>query len=127
MWIVRFEMVSAIDHPEYYENEAPLCTVDEVLAEDWKAVAVTHYKHPQAVGQFRGLKELCRRGELIRNVKLRPVIDLDPAGFSEQPVEQYQLLQDEVVDAQIHSGGQDQHHQPDQGRSGSPERRPDGH
>lgn len=111
MWIVRFEMVSPVDHGEYYEDGSPLCEVQDVLPEDFKAVAVTHQAHPDAVAQFRGLKELCRRGELIRNVKLREVIDLQPTDWTEVDnilTRQYRQLQAEVADAETYSGGQDQ-------------------
>lgn len=77
MWIVRFETVSPVDHPEYYQGSQPLCVVDDVAPEHWKAVAVVHRRFPDAVGQFRGLKQLCRNGELVRNVKLRRIIDAD--------------------------------------------------
>lgn len=91
MWIVRFEFVSPNTHPEYYLDEAPLGTVEEVKEFDWTAVATTHATHPNAVEHFRGLKELIRRGELIRNVKIRQVVDAE-------------VIKSEVVDAETYQG-----------------------
>lgn len=106
MWIVRFEMVSPVDHPEYYQDEDPVAGVQDVLPSDWKAVAVTHHQHPNAVQQFRGLKELARKGELVRNIKLRPVIDA--VVLSNVPAEQFMLVQSDQQDpdhqSQQHGG-----------------------
>jgi hypothetical protein len=104
MWIVRFEFVSPNTHPEYYLNEAPRVPVSEVQEADWTAVAVSYAVHPKAVGHLRGLRELERQGELIRNPKISRVIDAEIAGADGQLAQ----LKDEVVDAQTYSGGQDQ-------------------
>lgn len=120
MYIVRFEMVSPVDHPEYYQNESPLCAVQDVLPGHWKAVAVTHREQTDAVEQFQGLKDLCRLGELIRNVKIRPVIDVDWKEVDDQLAREYEELKAEVADAQTYqdgSGRQDQHHHPEQAGS----------
>lgn len=117
MWIVRFELVSPVDHPEYFEDGKPSVERDDVLSEDWKAVAVTHREHTDAIGQFRGLKELARQHELIRNIKLRRVVD---------------VLVSEVVDAELYrpdrlndSGREDLEGQEEEQRCGASEDHPD--
>jgi hypothetical protein len=96
MWIVRFEMVTPTDHPEHYRvgRDRQHASVEprSVPEEHWRAVAVAHLVHPDAVQHFRGLKELVARGELVRAVHLSRVVDSqlvsaeehDPEGEEQQ-------------------------------------------
>jgi hypothetical protein len=77
MWLVRFEYVNAGCHPEHYDGAHPAIQTDQVPEGHWIPVVVRHLQHPDAVEQFRGLNELVKQGELIRNARISKVIDVE--------------------------------------------------
>lgn len=102
-FIVSFQYVSALTHPEHYckaHGSHPAHPVEDVPEEHWTQVAVRHTNHPDSVHQFRGLKALAADGELIRAVTKRRSTD------EQDPEDQEQPDQDQAVDGREHAGHQ---------------------
>src|SRR3990172_612577 len=63
---VTWEMVSAVSHPQFYNGESPAYNPDKIPDEYWKTIISEH----ASMSQYRGLMDLVRAGEYIRNVRL---------------------------------------------------------
>lgn len=88
---VEFEHVSAIAHPDCYQDERPCVRVDDVPEHYWSKVSV---EKDRDLGeqQFQGLRELEAAGELIRRPMLTvprtaevPEVPADRAGAARGP------------------------------------------
>ncbi len=66
---VEWEMVSAISHPEYYQNELPIVSPFSVPDEHWHIVN-REGDEDSIKGQYVGLIKLKMSGELIRRCSL---------------------------------------------------------
>lgn len=67
---LRWEMVSAITHPQYYVGERFAADVAGVPDEHWYEVTATSPDEARIRQQVHGLRALAGGGEAIRNIRV---------------------------------------------------------
>jgi hypothetical protein len=63
---LSWEYVNPISHPDCYYGDRPAVLPEQVPDHYWTRVETD--PRPDTTGQYHGLRELIRRGELIRDV-----------------------------------------------------------
>lgn len=69
-YLLKWEYVSAVTHPECYYGDDPNITRDKVPASYWSECSKESTDKDEVEGQYGGLVQLVKDGELIRNVRL---------------------------------------------------------